>query len=225
MARTRSGERGFQAVLERDHRNLGWTVARVPFPPAELGEMVRLRVRGEISGPTGERLGFRTSLFPDPRGGFFLLVNRTMQASAHLHLGDTADFLLAADRDPRPAEIPDELATFLDDEPDLRAWFTELSESMRREIGKWVAAPKTDEARLHRAEQMAERLMLAMEGERELPPVLERAFRERPRARAGWADMTPVQRRGELLAIFYYQTPEARDRRVAKLCDAAEKRA
>jgi hypothetical protein len=34
--------------------------------------------------------------------------------------------------------------------------------------------------------------------------------------------MTPTQRRGELLAIFYYQTIEARQRRVDKLCEAAE---
>ena len=34
--------------------------------------------------------------------------------------------------------------------------------------------------------------------------------------------MTPTQRRGELLAVFYYQTPEARLKRVQKLCDAAE---
>ena len=33
-----------------------------------------------------------------------------------------------------------------------------------------------------------------------------------------------TQRRGELLAVFYYQTPEARQNRVEKLCDAAEQR-
>jgi hypothetical protein len=32
-----------------------------------------------------------------------------------------------------------------------------------------------------------------------------------------------TQRRGELL-VFYYQTPEARQKRVEKLCDAAEQR-
>ena len=225
MARGKSGERRFRAVLERDQRNLGWTIARVPFDPHELGELVRLRVRGEISGGPGAGFPFRTSLFPDPRGGFFLLINRSMQGGAGVHLGDAAEFVLAADLDPRPAEVPDELATLLDEEPELRTWFAELSESMRREIGKWINGVKSDEARMHRAEQMAERLMLTMEGERTLPPVLERAFRERPRARAGWARMTPVQRRGELLAIFYYQTPDARERRVAKLCDSAEMRA
>lgn len=224
MARGKAGERRFKAVLEKDGRALGWTIAWVPFKPEELGEMVRLRVCGEIAAVGGEGLGFRTSLFSDPRGGFFLLVNRAMQAGAGVGVGDTAEFVLRADLEPRPAELPDELAALLDEEPELRAWYEGLSESMRREIGKWVLGVKSDEARMRRARQLAERMMLAMEGEKVLPPVLERAFRMRPRARAGWAKMTPVQRRGELLAIFYYKTPDARERRVQKLCDAAEKR-
>jgi hypothetical protein len=36
--------------------------------------------------------------------------------------------------------------------------------------------------------------------------------------------MTPTQRRGELLAVFYYRTVEGRERRIDKLCDAAERR-
>jgi hypothetical protein len=35
--------------------------------------------------------------------------------------------------------------------------------------------------------------------------------------------MTPAQRRGELLAVFYYQTLDARQRRIEKLCETAER--
>jgi len=70
--------------------------------------------------------------------------------------------------------------------------YGELTEYMRREIGKWVMGVKSDEARMRRAEQTAERLLATMEGERELPPVIVAAFRARPRAKAGWAKMTPV---------------------------------
>jgi uncharacterized protein YdeI (YjbR/CyaY-like superfamily) len=84
---------------------------------------------------------------------------------------------------------------------------------------------KSDEARRRRAEQMAERLLATMEGERELPPVIQVAFRARPKARVGWGKMTPAQRRAGLMAVFYYQTSEARQKRVEKLCDEAEKRA
>ena len=77
----------------------------------------------------------------------------------------------------------------------------------------------------HRMQQAAERLLGAMQGERELPPAVEAAFRARPKARAGWAKMTVLQRRQELMAVFYYQSPEARAKRVRKLVEAAEKRA
>jgi uncharacterized protein YdeI (YjbR/CyaY-like superfamily) len=209
----------FKAVLEKGQRALGWTIVRVPFELDELGKMVRLRVRGEVNG-----FAFRTSLFPDAGGGFYLLVNRAMQAGAGVKLGDEAEFRLESDLEPREAELPDELAVLLDEEPGLREWYDELTEYMRREIGKWVMDVKSDEARMRRAEQMAERLLATMEGERELPPVIEAAFRRRPKARAGWSRMTPVQRRGEIMAVFYYRTPDTQQRRVEKLCDAAEKR-
>jgi uncharacterized protein YdeI (YjbR/CyaY-like superfamily) len=153
-----------------------------------------------------------------------------MQVGAGVALGDVAEFRLEPDLEPREAELPDELAALLDDisetgEPGLREWFDGLTEYMRREIGKWVMDVKSDEARMRRAEQMAERLLATMEGERELPPAIAAAFRARPRARAGWAKMTPVQQRGELMAVFYYRTPETQRKRIDKLCDVAERHA
>jgi uncharacterized protein YdeI (YjbR/CyaY-like superfamily) len=211
--------KSFRAILEKGDRALGWTIVRVPFDPAQAWkQMVRLRVRGDING-----FAFRTSLFPDARGGFHLLVNRAMQEAAAVRLGDTADFRLAPDLDPREAELPDDLAVLLDEEPGLREWYGGLTEYMRREIGKWVMGVKSDEARMRRAEQMAERLLATMEGERELPPAIQVAFRTRPKAKAGWARMTPTQRRGELLAVFYYRTVEAWQRRIEKLCEVAER--
>ena len=215
----------FQAILEKGDRALGWTIARVPFEPSEVwGKMVRLRVKGEIRSPNGVGFAFRTSLFPDPRGGFYLLVNKAMQRGGRVAPGAIAEFSLQPDMEARAAELPDELAVLLDDEPGLREWYDELTEYTRRELGKWIMGGKSDDARMHRAEQTAERLLGAMEGERELPPVIAAAFRRRPKAKAGWEKMTILQRRGELLAVFYYQTPEARQKRVEKLCDVAEKR-
>lgn len=209
----------FTTALEQGDRALGWTIARVPFDPAKTWkQIVRLRVSGEING-----FAFRTSLFPDRRGGFYLLVNRAMQQAAAVSLGDKAEFRLQPDLEPREAELPDELAALLDEEPGLRDWYNHLTEYMRREIGKWVNAVKSDAARMRRAEQMAERLLATMEAEQELPPAILTMFRARPKARAGWSRMTPTQRRSELLAVFYYRTVEARERRMEKLCETAER--
>jgi uncharacterized protein YdeI (YjbR/CyaY-like superfamily) len=205
--------RTFRAALEQGSLALGWIIARVPFDPAEAWpRMIRLRVRGEING-----FSFRTSLFPDPRGGFYLLVNRVMQMNAGAHLVDTANFRLEPDLEERAAELPDELAVLLDDEPGLRAWYDSLTEYTRREIGKWILAVKTDTSRMKRAEQMAERLLATMEAEIELPPLIAAAFRRNAKARAAWDKQTPLQRRNQLMAVFYYQTPEACERRLEKI--------
>ena len=96
-----------------------------------------------------------------------------------------------------------------------------MSPSMRREIGKFVDEPKGAETRKKRAEKMVERLMQAMEGEEEPPPVLRAAFQRQPLAREGWNKLTPTQRRNHLLGIFYYDSVEARERRAMKAIEAA----
>jgi uncharacterized protein YdeI (YjbR/CyaY-like superfamily) len=187
--------------------------------------MLRHRVRGSVNG-----FAFRSSLFPLSRtlrgeSGFYLMVNKAVQQGAGVSLGQMAEVVLEPDMEPRPAELPEELTALLDEEPGLREWYDDLSESMRREIGKWVVDVKSDEARRKRAEQMAERLLGAMEGEKELPPIIAVAFRKRPKAKAGWEKLTVSHRRQHLLAVFSYQSPESREKRVGKLCDEAEKKA
>ena len=88
---------------------------------------------------------------------------------------------------------------------------------MRREIAKWIDGVKGAEARQRRVEELAERLILTMEGEKELPPILQIAFRNNPAAAKGWEKMTETQRRRLLMAVFYYKSPEAREKRVRKV--------
>jgi len=211
-------EKRFRAVLEKE-RSLGWTIARVPFDPSKVWrKMIRLRVCGEVNGAK-----FRTSLFADGNG-YFLLVSRETQRKGRVALGDSVEIALQPDLEPRPAELPEPLEVLLEDEAGLRKWYDGLSESRRREIGKWVLGVKSQEAQMRRAQQIAERLLATMEAELELPPIVARALRSRPKAKVGWERMTPGQRRSELMAVFYYQTPEARERRVQKLVEAAERR-
>ncbi len=173
--RTNSARRSFTAVLEPDGTRLRWVIARVPFDVAKAWPVRKGRqVRGEIEG-----FAFRTSLFPDPHGiGQILLVNKKMQAGAKARAGDKVRIWLEPDMEEREILLSLELERVLNAERRLRVWFGKLSNSMRREIGKWVAEPKSAESRERRAEKIAERLMLAMEGEKDPPPVLRVAFRE-----------------------------------------------
>jgi uncharacterized protein YdeI (YjbR/CyaY-like superfamily) len=220
-SRAKSTTQTFDAVLETGNI-LGWTTVRVPFDPAVVWvERIRLRVKGTINGVV-----FRTSLFPiaSKPGTYCLLVNKRMQAEAHVLAGHIAHFMLEADLDPRPAELPEELDVLLDEAEGLREWYDALSENTRRQIGTYIHDAKGDAARVKRAEQIAERSLFAMEGEVELPPSILRAFKSRPKAAAGWKTMTPTQRRMELFAVAAYKSPESVAKRIGKLCDAAEKR-
>lgn len=213
-----SKKQSFTAVLEPDRTRLRWVIARVPFDPArEWPRRVKLRVRGTIEG-----FAFRTSLFAWPEGrGYYLLVNKQMQAGARAGVGAKVRITLEPDLEEREAVVPAELERELKGARGLRRWFDGLSDSACREIGKWISEPKSAESRQKRAAKTAERLLAAMEGETDPPPVLRAAFERQPLARAGWQAMTPTQRRGHLLGIFYYESAEARERRAMKAVEEA----
>ena len=210
--------KSFRAVLEPDGTRLRWTVVRVPFDikrswPGRNGR----RVKGTVNG-----FAFRTTLFPDPMGGgLVLLVNKKMLAGAGARQGERVEIVLEPDLEERETVVPAELARLMRQAPGLTAWVKKMSASNQREIGKWVLEPATAASRQKRAELMAERLALTMEGEKEPPPILRAAFQRQPLAEAGWSALTPAQRRGHLLGIFYYRTAEAREKRAqAAIADA-----
>jgi uncharacterized protein YdeI (YjbR/CyaY-like superfamily) len=209
--------KSFRATLERDGSRLNWVIIRVPFDVAKLwGTRGRLRVKGDISG-----FAFRTSLFPDGRAGHAMMVNKRMQAGANARPGSVAQFRLEPDTEKRSVAPPPELKRLLAQDRSLVRWYDALSYSTRKYIADWITEVKGREARIRRADQIAERLMATMEAERELPPILRVAFGNNPRAREGWERMSVAQRRGHLLGIFYYRKPEARARRVAKMIEDA----
>jgi hypothetical protein len=215
---TSSALQSFTAVLQPLRSALGWVIARIPFDPARAWPVRHgLRVRGEIEG-----FAFRTSLFAVSGGeGHFLLVNKKMLAAANVSIGSRVRITLEPDLEERTAEVPPELARTLKGDRRLPKWFAGLSYSMRKEIGDWISEPKNAEGREKRAERMAERLLLTLEGEAELPPILHTAFLRQPLARQGWEAMTQVQRRRHLLGIFGYQSAESRERRAAKTVEEA----
>ncbi|HUS18203.1 MAG TPA: YdeI/OmpD-associated family protein [Terriglobales bacterium] len=202
----------FRATLERAG-NLGWTVIYLPFDVNEVwGTRAQIRIRGEVNG-----FEFRSAAFPTKRGLHFVLINRKMQKGGKVVAGSTAKFRVEPDLEVRKVKEPEELREALKEDKRLEKWYrSELSDSARSYIAKWVGAAKQAATRTRRAEQMAERLLSTMEAERELPPVIRRLMDQTPGAYAGWQRMSPAARRRELLGIFYYCNPESQQKRIAK---------
>jgi uncharacterized protein YdeI (YjbR/CyaY-like superfamily) len=146
-------------------------------------------------------------------------VNKKMQKGAGVKVGGMIDLAVEPDLDERETEIPAELEKIFKTEKALKKWYGELSYSIRLYLARMIVDVKSAEARKRRAEQTAERMLMAMEGEKVLPPILEVAFRKHPRAKDGWEKMTDVQRRGHLLGVSYYQSPEAREKRAGKVVE------
>jgi uncharacterized protein YdeI (YjbR/CyaY-like superfamily) len=213
MPAAKSVSKTFEAVLERTTNRLGWVIARIPFDAAKVwGKRGQLRIQGEING-----FSFSTSLFPTGEGRHFLLVNKKMLSGGETAPGLTAKFRLQPDTTPRiAAPTPAELLRELGESKRLLKFFESLNPSRRNEIAKWIAEPRSEDARCRRSRQMAERLMETMEAERDLPPIMQLAFRQNPQAHEEWERMSRSHRRAHLLAIFYYRTPEARARRIVQ---------
>lgn len=207
----------FEGTLRADGTALQWTVLTVPFDPAEVWPRRKgLRVRGTING-----FAFRTSLFKTRDGRTILLVNKKMQKGARVRQGHVAEVVLEPDLKERGAAASPELEKVLRQDRALKKWYGQLAEGMRKYIADMIEQPRSPDARRRRAELWAERMMLTMEGEQVTPPILELAFQRQPRAREGWRAMTPLQRRGHLMGIFYYQSPESRQKRAQMAVDEA----
>jgi uncharacterized protein YdeI (YjbR/CyaY-like superfamily) len=151
-----------------------------------------------------------------------MLVNKQMQKGGKVTTGSVAQFRLEPDTEPRIVIIPAELKRDFAGDRQLRRWFERLNYSTRKDISNWITQVKSAEARERRAQQIAERLLATMEAERELPPILQVTFARNARAREGWERMSSSRRRMHLFGIFYYRSPEARVRRLAKALQDAE---
>src|ERR1700680_5126212 len=144
----------FDARLERLRSRLNWIIVRIPFDAVQAwGLRGKIRVKGEING-----FAFRTSLFPTREGWHFLLINKRMQKGAQAVEGSVARFQMELDTEKRTVTIPNELKRIISEDRSLSRWHGELNYSARNDIAKWVAEPKSGEARIRRAEQIAERL-------------------------------------------------------------------
>jgi|SRR5579884_2735035 len=214
-----SKSKTFRATLERLRGNgLNWTIVRLSFDAEKVWGvrgMLRVRVRcGDVE--------YATSLFPVRAGGHFILIKKAVQRQARLRVGDEAIFTITPDLQPRDLKLPPELEKALKQDRALRKWFDCLNYTIRKWLSDLVDNAKSPSARANRADRVAEQVFQAMDAERELPPFLRLAFSRIPGAEKAWQNMTEKQRRHNLLAIFFYQSPEARQKRIERIFQAPQ---
>jgi uncharacterized protein YdeI (YjbR/CyaY-like superfamily) len=203
----------FKGRIAKEGSGLGWKIVDIPFDVKKVfGKAGRLPVSGKVNG-----FPFRTSLFPRKGDPHFLMLNKTMQKGAGVGaIGDLVSVELEHDYEERIVTTPPMLKEALSEEEGLLEYFEKLNYSTRKWIVESVLSPKSPAVRKRRAEQLAVQIYEMKAGETEPPPILQAVFARNPLAKKGWEKSSASMKRGHLWGIFYYKTPEARQKRLEK---------
>lgn len=134
----------------------GSKAAYVHVPAAQasvFGSRARVPVRITLRGHS-----FLASLGPRGDGDFYVVVNVRMREGAGVRAGDTVAVRIVRDDTPREVELPSDLASTLDVDPDAAAGWAKLPFSRRDEMVSWIGSAKRTETRERRVDTAMERL-------------------------------------------------------------------
>jgi bifunctional DNA-binding transcriptional regulator/antitoxin component of YhaV-PrlF toxin-antitoxin module len=137
----------------------GRTATGISVPPdvvEALGAGKRPPVRVTVQGANGS-YSYRSTVAP--MGGQLLVpVSAEHRKAAGVAAGDELEVQLEHDTEPRVVEVPADLATALDSDPEARRFFDSLSPSHQRAYTDWVKGAKKPETRSVRVTKAAEML-------------------------------------------------------------------
>lgn len=136
----------YKTRLESGER--GRIFINVPFDPAaEWGKQARYYVKGTLNGtPFQGSLGVRNKQY-------FMPVNKALQKEAGISPGDMLQVVMEPDEAQR-AELPDDLQTALQNEPEANRFFESLTPFYANTYMEWVASAKKAETRTARIQEM-----------------------------------------------------------------------
>jgi hypothetical protein len=138
-----------------------WSMLPVEFDvEKEWGIRARVSVRGEING-----YKFRTSIFPDGKGGHTMMVNKAMQKDGGAIPGKTIRVTLEKDTAPRVVTPPKDFKAALAGSAKAREIFEEFSPSHKRAYVDWITQAKREETR---ASRIAKAIEMIAEGKKRM---------------------------------------------------------
>jgi hypothetical protein len=124
----------------------------IPFDvEKKWGSRARVSVRGTING-----FQFRTSIFPDGKGGHTMMVNKAMKNEGGAAPGKSVRVELEKDDAPRPLTVPPDLKKALGKNSKAGAVFEAFAPSHRRAYVDWITQAKRAETRVARIEKAVE---------------------------------------------------------------------
>jgi len=120
-----------------------WSEIQIPFSvEKEWGSRARVSVSGTMNG-----FAFRSSIFPDGKGGHTMMVNKAMMAGGNAAQGDSVVMEMQPDTKSRTVVVPKDFKAALAVSAKARATFEAFSPSHRRAYVDWITQAKRAETR------------------------------------------------------------------------------
>jgi len=139
----------FKAKLTSQGPGGAWTFLTVPFSVEKLWrKRARLSVKGKING-----YAFRSSIFPDGKGGHTMMVNKATQAGARARPGQWVKVVMAPDTAPRVVSVPGVLKKALARNRRAKSFFASLAPSHKKAYVEFITEAKQAETRARRVEK------------------------------------------------------------------------
>ena len=88
-------------------------------------------------------------------GRYYLGLRKDVREATGLQPGETVDLTLELDEEPREVALPPDLAAILDNDPEAKDRFDQLSFTNRKEYVVWVTSAKKAETHQRRLVQVA----------------------------------------------------------------------
>jgi len=132
----------------------GWTIVKLPQSAS-----AKLPSRGQVMvGGTINDFAFQTALEPDGRGGHWLNIDKNMQKSADVEVGEPVTLEIESTKLWPEPNIPADIKATLDASPKLQALWEDVTPMARWEWIRWIGATAKSETRAHHIEVAVSKL-------------------------------------------------------------------
>lgn len=123
-----------------------WVILQLPEDvSANFTSRSQVVVKGVVNG-----VPFETVLEPDGKWSHFFKVGEALQATAKIKAGDTVAVELEQVQEWPEPDVPDDLQTALNNNPDVHEFWETVTPMARWEWIRWISATKSAETRAHR---------------------------------------------------------------------------